>query len=330
MTPPSSLQSSLRIASLNLYNFAKPPFSFYHPDEHYSALQWQEKCLWLSSQLKHVQPAIIGFQEVFSPDELARICQSCGLPFFSTVSNPVLAEDDPFLFIKPVVALASLYPIETITVLKPDIELLAAFNLPIDFQFNREPIKAKILTPVLGAATFYIVHLKSKRPTSLSSYTDVAFKEQPIASALLNTTLGRYHSDMQRSLELALIYQDVIKSQTEGEHCTLVMGDFNDQITSDGLGFIFNQVISDGLAQTPSFGVTDSYQGSEQHRAGTHYYQNQGKVLDYILLSTPLLLPQSPFYVEFNAIDQHILNTSGLEQKLSSDHAFIYIDITKK
>ena len=319
----------LRIVSLNLFNYAAPPFSYYHPDDHYTALQWQEKNDWLSEQLKTLAPDVIGFEEVFSVEELRAVCSAHGLHYFTTVTTPKIDADDPFLFFRPVVAIASKYPFISTHAVSGSQSLLAALTLPTDFKFNRQPIKAVIDLPDIGPTCFFIVHLKSKRPTPLSHYTDTHFEPNSYANALLNETIGRYHSDMQRTLELALIFNDVITTQTNQQVHTIVMGDFNDQINAEGLGFIFNPVPDDPNPEQATLGLVDTYVSSEP-RASTHYYRGEGKVLDYILIDKILSHTDSKFNVQYHALDQHIVNTSPQTQKISTDHALVYIDIVKK
>ncbi|OUL56847.1 endonuclease/exonuclease/phosphatase family protein [Pseudoalteromonas ulvae] len=329
MAEPIPSPTTLRIASLNLFNYAAPPFSYYHPDDHYTALQWQEKNDWLAKQLTALNPDVIGFEEVFSIEELKIICLTHGLPYFATVTSPKIDEDDPFLFFRPVVAIASKYPFVSTHAVTANQSLLSALNLPTEFKFNRLPIKALINIPDMGPTCFYIVHLKSKRPTPLSHYTDNQFEPHSYANALINETIGRYHSDMQRTLELALLFNDVITTQANQHVHTIVMGDFNDQINAEGLGFIFNSVPDDPNPEEATLGLNDSYPLMTP-RTPTHYYRGEGKVLDYILTDKMLSHTDSKFVMQYHALDQHIVNTSPQTQRISSDHALVYIDIVKK
>ena len=65
-------RTHFKVGTLNLFNYLAPPNAFYESENIYSSSQWRKKSSWINNQLSHLQPDIIGFQEVFSPKELKR------------------------------------------------------------------------------------------------------------------------------------------------------------------------------------------------------------------------------------------------------------------
>ena len=66
----------ISITTFNLNNYLAPPNAFYDFEQIYTRAQWQQKQGWICNYLKTHQPDIIGFQEVFSIDELRELGQS--------------------------------------------------------------------------------------------------------------------------------------------------------------------------------------------------------------------------------------------------------------
>ena len=64
------VNTQLKIATFNLFNYLEPPNAFYEFERIYSAEQWAKKQRWITEYLREHQPDVIGFQEVFSADSL--------------------------------------------------------------------------------------------------------------------------------------------------------------------------------------------------------------------------------------------------------------------
>ncbi|MBL7005331.1 MAG: endonuclease/exonuclease/phosphatase family protein, partial [Gammaproteobacteria bacterium] len=158
----SIADSQLKIATFNLFNYLEPPNAYYDFDRIYSAEQWQKKQHWVTEYLSGYQPDIIGFQEVFSPDSLKELVISQGYAYFEVVDQPEIIDD--FIYKRPVVAIASRYPIVDINTVKPNIELAQTIGLTGDFTFSRKVLRATIDVPHMGNCDCYVVHFKSKRP----------------------------------------------------------------------------------------------------------------------------------------------------------------------
>ncbi|MEB9613447.1 hypothetical protein P4J23_25995 [Bacillus cereus] len=107
---------------------------------------------------------VIGFQEVFSTNALKNLVEEIGFTHFTTVESPVTDINEPLVFIKPVVAIASKYPILSVSPLKVPDSITEEIPLGKTFRFSRIPIKATIRIDSSRDIGCYVSHLKSKKP----------------------------------------------------------------------------------------------------------------------------------------------------------------------
>lgn len=333
-------RKSIRITSLNLLNYAAPPYSFYQLHERYNATQWLKKQAFVSDFLINSNAEIIAFQEVFSIKALEVLCKEHGYDYFVTVDTPRSDSLYPQVLFNPVVAIAAKIPINDCEALTPCPELLEYLNNQNEFKFNRTPIKCRFELDGLGSMYCYVVHFKSQRVHSMAHMLNIHNQDDPLLN-LLQQTVGMMQSQISRSLEASIIYYDALKTQREQNCATIVIGDFNDTIQSPALAFMsqgFHPTSCEPckeLAQ-PTVGLTDAFILSEEHHENkakpcTHYYKGQPNVLDYILLSghfntqCELSKIASLNYLSFNS---H-LNPSQFEEDICvSDHGGIGIEIS--
>ncbi|WP_405631937.1 endonuclease/exonuclease/phosphatase family protein [Pseudoalteromonas sp. Ld20] len=326
-------------ATLNLLNFAVPPYSFYQLHERYNATQWQQKLQFITGFLQQSQATIVAFQEVFSPNALQTLCKDQGYAHFATVAAPRSDNLYPQVLFNPVVAIASKIPFTQCIELTPCPELLEYLNNQNEFKFNRTPIKCSFSIPKFGDLTCYVVHFKSQRVHSMAHILNIHNQEDPLLN-VLQQTVGMMQSQISRSLEASIVYYDALKTQREKNCATIVMGDFNDSIHSPALSFMttgFPPLQSNSCLKIdqPVVGLSDAYELSTQCEAGqkkppSHYYKGQGNVLDYILTSShfnthcALSRIKSLDYLSF---DSH-LNPQLVEEDICvSDHSGIAIEI---
>ena len=123
----------IKIATFNLFQFCSPEFSFYTKKEKFKKEDWEDKKNWIKEQLQKMNCDIVGFQEVFSQEELKELVLECGFKEFVVTQNPKLDEKNR-VYKSTTVALASKFPIK-------NIENISKSS---DFTFSREPIKAII------------------------------------------------------------------------------------------------------------------------------------------------------------------------------------------
>lgn len=306
--------NSLVVSTLNLFNYCAPPFSFYQVDSCYSIEKWTRKEHWLNDVLAAVTPTIIGFQEVFSPKQLEKKCHAHALNHFAIAESPVTQDDNEFLFIRPVVALASQFPIikhesfNTFSELTP-------FNLPIPF--SRKPIKAIVEHPKFGEIRVYVVHLKSQRPADITLINE---------NHDVNSEIGRLLSHRQRQLEALQIYIDFMTTQIAHPLPTFILGDFNQSIYRSDLHYLLD---SQGKINTVhDHHLVDSFNLTQQgDKMPTHFYRGEGKCLDYILCNKTLLSTLACHNVNYSQFDKYI-DKSDAGFGPTSDHACVSITLS--
>lgn len=323
---------TLKLATANLYNFIEPPNAYYHSDQIYTQEQWQNKRSWLSFYLTSHKPDVIAFQEVFSPESLKSLVESQGYPYFTVVDKPQAINH--YTFKKPVVCLASRYPILSSIALKADPQTVEYFGLLSNFSYSRSPIRATIELPSLGATDVYVVHLKSHRPMQ-----DVAPSPIRLQDALSFEVIGSWSSTIQRGSEASHLMIDIINRRTESQNPIILMGDFNDDLYSDTLSALrLNNVrnVQNLISEIPLsyYQLHDSWQlfaknkPNHKTRPATHYYQSKGSILDYILLSNEFDtddINNKAQIIEFICEDRHLFDSDVME---GSDHALLSLTIS--
>lgn len=301
---------SLTFATANLFNFIEPPAAFYEFDNIYEDAAWQGKCHWTEKELTELNADIIGLQEVFSIDAARALCEKLGYPYFATVEQPSVESD--YIYSKPVVAIASKYPITNLQKVTPPVDQCRGYSLTLP-DFSRHPIHVSIDVPELGEIDVYVCHLKSQRVTE-SEHPDL---ELPI--------LGSWLSSQQRSWEALMLRLYMESVYQLSPKPTVLLGDMNQAITSDTTGLLIKQV-----DQTPQgLVLKDSWElltNTHQTRPATHYHFATGNVLDYILMSQEFH-PDSDRsladVVHYQTLDSHLINPNYQQDKYASDHAFV-------
>lgn len=324
------------IATFNLLNFAAPPLSFYQLHEHYNDTQWHTKIQFITGLIEHLNPTIIAFQEVFSIQTLQLLCEDLGLPYFATVSSPRPDPVYPNVLFHPVVAIASKIPFKSAQALEPCPELLEYLNNQLNFEFNRTPIKCYFELEGFGELALYAVHFKSQRVHSMAHMLKNAGQDDHLLT-LLHQTVGQMQSQISRSLEASIVYYDALKTQREKHVPTLVLGDFNDQITSPALSFMTQSFPPNTDLNLPdSVGLADSFYFADNllsfdNKPASHFYRGQGNVLDYILASkefNPNMPTSSVKSLKYISLDKHLDPARSDEDIRYSDHASIAIEFT--
>lgn len=350
------------IATLNLFNFLAPPAAAYEFDRIYSNEQWQKKCNWLRHCVSSLEADIIGFQEVFSVDELKVLMQELGYPHFAVVDTPS-CED--YVCRAPVVAIASRLPLAEVTAVEPDPKAVAAMGLGDDFRFGRRVLRATVSLNDWGMLDIYVLHFKSPRPL----FEPEALGEMSAAPRLLaHRALGSFASRARRGFEAMLLYQALLQRRDDTANPMLVMGDFNggldaaefggfwleaDAIHGNdrkgaGLGALtddaFNRAIAHFALKDASVLFLESQlfdrQGGRHEsepledlswaRRPTHYLGSRGSLLDHILLSQDFdgaLAPARGRVCHFSVFDEHLRTPVYERDSESSDHAALVVGL---
>ncbi|MFT7185011.1 MAG: endonuclease/exonuclease/phosphatase family metal-dependent hydrolase [Pseudohongiellaceae bacterium] len=337
--------SEFKICSFNLFNYAKPPDAFYELDNIYTDQKWAKKEKWLNKQLLDIDADIIGFQEVFSPDALRELVARHGFPYFETVEEPGRASDH--IFNKPVVALASKFPIISAAKVSVDTSLISRLHIQSEFKFSRAPIRAEVKINGFATVVVYVVHLKSKRSKFDRDFNVDIRDEAAVEQYMLDDIQGGWASSIQRGTEAALIYQDICRQMRTNERPVVMIGDLNDTIESsilkllvaggelDRIGTRFVASLDRKERRTiEKFSLYDSFKLNTNERQNkrqpTHYFANQGSVLDYLLLSKDFDAGNDQSLAKvtnYQLSNAHLENPIYENDAECSDHAPVVITI---
>nr|WP_232771292.1 endonuclease/exonuclease/phosphatase family protein [Colwellia sp. 75C3] len=356
----------LKIATFNLFNYLEPPNAYYEFERIYSAEQWQKKQNWISDYLREYQPDIIGFQEVFSPESLKELVTAQGYHYFEVVDQPEIIDD--FIYKRPVVAIASRYPIVDTQAVKPNIELAVTLGLSEDFSFSRKILRATIDIPHMGHCDCYVVHFKSKRSMiELDEKNNNWSPEKTIIESLKANVAGGWGSTIKRGSEATLLMIDMIERRETTGHPMVLMGDFNNTLADGVLSHLLTNTLRfvsgidrdaylakyclndswdlfQAARSNEGNGVTENYDVDEadtanleaiqkiaQTRTPTHYFGAGSSVLDYILLSCEFdaSYHDSLYQVSaYDTYDRHLINPIFDRDGESTDHGIVLVTFT--
>jgi len=340
----------LKIATFNLFNYLEPPNAFYEFERIYSAQQWQKKQHWIAEYLRTYQPDIIGFQEVFSTESLKELVTGQGYFYFEVVDQPHVIDD--FIYQRPVVAIASRYPIVDIKAVKPNIELAQTLGLSNDFSFSRKVLRATVDVPHMGNCDCYVVHFKSKRSMIEIDEKDKSRSaEKTIIESLKAQVAGGWGSTIQCGSEATLLIIDMIARREATGNPMILMGDFNNTLTDGVLSHLLTNTLRfvstiDRDAYLAKYCLHDAWdlfeaavtnEASDTNlqekiaRTPTHYFGGSSSVLDYILLSCEFdaSYHDSLYQVsDYDIYDRHLINPIFERDGESTDHGIALVTLT--
>lgn len=345
----SLANTALKIATFNLFNYLEPPYAAYEFERIFSAEQWQKKQRWISEYLREYQPDIIGFQEVFSPESLKALVATQGYHYFSVVDQPQII--DEFIYQRPVVAIASRYPIIDVTAVQPNTELAHTLGLTNNFSFSRKVLRATIDIPHLGNCDCYVVHFKSKRSMiELDEKSNNWSAEKNIIESLKAQVAGSWGSTVQRGSEATLLMMDMLQRREESGYPMILMGDFNNTLADGVLSHLLTNTLRfvstiDCEAYLAKYCLNDAWdlykavmtnenttiKDTEITRTPTHYFGASSSVLDYILLSCEFNANYHDSLYEVSAYetyDRHLINPIFERDGESTDHGVVLVTLT--
>jgi Endonuclease/Exonuclease/phosphatase family len=232
---------------------------------------------------------------------------------------------DGFIYKRPVVAIASRYPIVGIKAVQANDELVQTLGLTDDFTFSRKVLRATVDVPHMGNCDCYVVHFKSKRPMiEIDEHDNSRSAEQTIIESLKADVAGGWGSTIQRGSEATLLMIDMIQRRETTGNPMILMGDFNNTLADGVLSHLltnslrfassidcdaylakyclndawdlFQHVLSNEENDIDETSVINDLNEIDETAIGinrkenlvrtpTHYYGGSGSVLDYILLS---------------------------------------------
>lgn len=315
-----SNSNQITFATANLFNFIAPPDAYYDFENIYSFEQWQDKLAWTASQVKHLNPDIIGLQEVFSISETKTFFAEMGYDYFATVDTPHIEGD--YIYSHPVVAIASRFPIENAYAVHFDNASMKVFGELEAPEFSRKPICAHVVHPTIGHIAVYVTHLKSQRPA------DPAHPEET------SRPIARWLSTQQRGWESAMLRDAMQKQYAQSPMPTVLMGDMNQPINDTSVNYVLIENFSDSVTNlTLNDGWDLQVSPTLTSRPATHYHFAKGNILDYILLSQEFDSHADVSIAEvtnYQVLDAHLINPSFERDKNASDHAFVALTVEIK
>ncbi|MCG8404139.1 MAG: endonuclease/exonuclease/phosphatase family protein [Phycisphaerales bacterium] len=237
-------KKQISFATFNLFNLQLPGKAMYEGKKPYSKAQYKRKIGWTADVLSRLQPDVIGFQELWSPQCLKDAFQQAGLlANYSLVASSnkngisnALAIRKPATIVKS--QWISSFPSEL--VLKkargksgePDYQM--AVNIK---RFSRPVLRATIRPAgdnTLPNIVTCIAHLKSKLPIRLDANLPAAAKRHRDA-------IGGALATIRRTSEAAAL-RVILDKITRGTSTpAVVMGDLNDAQLSVTTSLITSQ-----------------------------------------------------------------------------------------
>lgn len=262
---------------------------------------------------------------------------------------------DDFIYQRPVVAIASRYPIiETIAV-KQNTELAQTLGLANDFSFSRKVLRATVKLPHIGNCDCYIVHFKSKRTMiEIDEKNESRSAEKTIIDSLKAQVAGGWGSTIQRGSEATLLMINMIERREAAGYPMVLMGDFNNTINDGVLNHLLTNTLRfvsaiDRDAYLAKYCLNDAWdlfnvavtnesiddeettQAIIKTRTPTHYFGAGSSVLDYILLSCEFdaSYHDSLYQVsEYDTYDRHLINPIFERDGESTDHGIVLVTLT--
>lgn len=314
-----SNKNHITFATANLFNFVAPPARI-TTSRTFIRDDWQDKLAWTKSQFEQLNPDIIGLQEVFSIEETKTFFAEMGYEHFACVDTPHIEGD--YIYSRPVVAVASRFPIESFEAVTFDKDALNAFGDIDAPPFSRKPVRACVVHPIIGHISVYVTHLKSQRPADSTTPEQAS---RPIA---------RWLSTQQRGWEAAMLRDAMQRQYALNPMPTVLMGDMNQGITSTSVNNVLTEHYGDSVIDLQ---LNDGWElqvtPSLESRPATHYHFAKGNVLDYILLSQEFDAYANVSIAEvtnYQVLDAHLINPSFERDKNASDHAFVALTVEIK
>ena len=310
----------IKTATFNLFQFCSPEFSFYTKKEKFKKEDWEEKKNWIKEQLQKMDCDIVGFQEVFSQEELKELVLECGFKEFVVTQNPKLDEKNR-VYKSTTVALASKFPIK-------NIENISKSS---DFTFAREPIKAIISLKNDLDINVYVAHLKSNRLNEFeykfTKDSTLEEKKSKLDIALKNN----YSLSLKQRLNEAKALHFDIKKQILP---SILLCDLNDREFSITIDALTNKRFYKNELKKDDFILFDSYDIAPKKvynphpefkgfkRVPTSYFVGHGNTLDFIFVSKDL----ENCVKNHKVFDEHLQkNRNGTLKQ--SDHAQVVCEI---
>ncbi|MCQ2974940.1 MAG: endonuclease/exonuclease/phosphatase family protein [Bacteroidales bacterium] len=321
---------NIKVGTFNLMNLMMPNVKVYG-SMHISPRDFEKKAEWINFMLNQMNADIIGFQECFHKEALECIIRQNRLYQHAEV---VIGDETGD---QPKVALLSRYPIQDVQVFHkfPQNSIISISNrarelveLPFT-TFSRPVLKVKVLIPNYGVITFFVVHLKSKRPI----FYDGENENNPIDLAR-----AQVRSLMLRAAESSAI-RSLLLDSLQGRDCPVVLfGDVNDTGNSVTSRIISGEVPQHKLPDNVKKNAWDvilyhvkdiQARRSYQDFYYTHIHNGMYESLDHIMVSQEFVT-DNPRYIgrvgQVMLFNDHLIDQTFSNErpnKYTSDHGVV-------
>ena len=271
-----------------------------------------------------------------------------GYQHFAVVDEPQVIDD--FIYRKPVVAIASRYPIVEVAAVSPNTELVQSLGLNSEFSFSRKVLRATVDAPHIGHCDCYVVHFKSKRSMIEHIGQKGHSAEKNIIESLKAQVAGGWGSTIQRGSEATLLMINMIERREATSNPMVLMGDFNNTLADGVLSHLLTHTLRfvstiDCNAYLAKYCLHDAWELFESSqlndgkidkkgqlkRTPTHYFGATNSVLDYILFSCEFdaSYHDSLYQVsEHHTYDRHLINPIFERDGESTDHGIVSVTLT--
>lgn len=322
---------NIKVGTFNLMNLMMPNREVYG-GYHYTQDEFNRKASWVNFMLNQMGADVIGFQECFHRQALLNIIHNNRQYHDAEV---VIGDE---IGDQPRVALLSKYPIQDVEVFDkfPPESIIYVqprgvyekIFLPFD-SFSRPVLKVEVLIKPFGVVTFFVVHLKSKRPI----FYDGESENNP-----MDLARAQVRSLMLRAAESAAVRAILLKDLRNQTKPVVVFGDVNDTGNAVTTRIISGEVpqhrLSDNVKQSVwdvlLYHVKDiQARRSYQDFYYTHIHNGMYESLDHIMVSQELVTenPRNVGRVGMvKVFNDHLIDQTFTDQrpdKCKSDHGVV-------
>eukprot|EP01098_Paradermamoeba_levis_P003391 TRINITY_DN1551_c0_g1_i1.p1 TRINITY_DN1551_c0_g1~~TRINITY_DN1551_c0_g1_i1.p1 ORF type:complete len:353 (+),score=94.84 TRINITY_DN1551_c0_g1_i1:105-1163(+) len=310
------------VGQFNVCNLVREN-TLYYGNSQYTPNEVKVKVKWIANQLAKMQCHVVGFEEIFHQDVLLQAVSQSGI--FPSGELVCFADGNG-----PSVALMSSFPViekESIKKFPEESLIYVGDNVAPFDTFQRPVLRAVLQLPNNQPVTFFVLHLKSKRPV-VESGDRHDQKKKAIGHAL---------SLMTRAAEATAfrhIYLDEVRKYPNRP--VIVLGDLNDvvhSVTTEILSGTAPWKTLPRLAKEEIWNTllysTNELQVRQSDRDVTYSHIHNGRydVLDHVFVSNAFnkANPNHVGYVEqLRMYNDHLedatVSSGPSEDRLTTDH----------
>lgn len=320
-------KQTLKIATFNLLNFVLPEQPYYGKRS-YTREEYDKKKAWISAQLTKMDADVVGFQELFDEEALREVVEAH--PNYQGAHVVMGARKGG----SPAVALVSRYPIRSTTIYSKFLEQLEVDGLMVPFtEFSRPILKVEVAVRPDLDITFFVAHLKSKRPL----IPDGVDRHDPLEIAK-----GEARSLLLRASEANALRAVLLENLKNRSTPVVALGDLNDTHTAVATRIISGQAPPRYWSQERKRALWDillyhvkdiQARQSSKDVYYTHIHNGHYESLDHIMVSQELV-KENPnrigrvVYVQ--SFNDHIIDQTFSDRRINcweSDHAQVVVTI---